>query len=263
MPARQGWPGSPVPVSSGRDGGLRGHSYSIFKKGNILFLYIFISLSACAPWRFYALPMISLWACAPLPVSCFIPFSSSHPHFMQHVPLTPCALPCLLPAGAVPVKPCRQHGSLGDRSCGSSWLGQAMGQDTGLAFCLKHRRQRGPGGTAAGKCWCSQGPVLHSILHRAASCGAGQLRNVCAEGRGCPSCRLRPTPHSAGCSWSKAHALLLWPLGQDPLCGAGPWSHCGWVLCPEPGSAGSQWSISHHLSLGHTRIFVALFYTEQ
>lgn len=94
-PAQRGSLGSTVSVGSG---GIRGcwvHSYLIFKKGNILFLYVFINSSTCAPWHFYTPSQSPLWACATPP-------SAVSPTFPVPTPVFPSMLSSPLPVPPMP-----------------------------------------------------------------------------------------------------------------------------------------------------------------
>lgn len=200
-----GLAGQPCPGGQQQGWGPWGTFLLNFQKGNILFLYVFINSSACAPWRFYTLLPVSALGLHP-PVSHFTPFSSSRTHFLQHLLLTPPrALLCPLPpaavlAGAVhvramlamPVLP-PWHRGFGEPSL-RVWLA-GLNHGAGLALSLKQRGRKG-----SWWCRCWKVPVWPGGLcctaswHGGASHGAGLLGNVCAEGRGCPSCRLRPAP---------------------------------------------------------------------
>lgn len=104
--ARWGWPGSPAPVGSSRDGGLGGHSYLIFEKGISYFCTFLYTRQRVHPGIFILCSRSLLWACAP-PISRFTPFSSSRTCFLQHLLRTPpFALPCPLPpTAALATKP--------------------------------------------------------------------------------------------------------------------------------------------------------------
>lgn len=98
-----GLAGQPCPGGQQQGWGPWGTFLLHFQKGNILFLYVFINSSACAPWHFYIPLPISTLGLHPPNVSHFTPLSSSCTHFLQHLLLTPtCALPCPLPPAAAP-----------------------------------------------------------------------------------------------------------------------------------------------------------------